>query len=192
MGTPTCPVEHAVTSPKRGTPDDATLDGSIRGAPVGPPTHHLAGASRVAAGRQSVAAQGDTAPDDPGAVGRYLWSPLYLPVRPEARRRAGGAGPHPGRAPPAPRDLSAHGRHCPGPGGRGGRWPVCGRRHGLASPAAGGHAGLEPAARPAVLSDPDRRDGPPQDPVGPRGPHGRGGRHARGCCCATPSRSLPA
>src|SRR6266478_5802126 len=94
----------------RGRPDDVTLYGSIRGASVGPPTHHLAGATRVAAGRQSVPAQSDPAPDDPGAVGRYLWSPLYVPVGPEARRRAGGAGPHPGRPPPAPRDLSAHGR----------------------------------------------------------------------------------
>ena len=57
MSTPTCPVGHIAACAKRGTSDDATLYGSIRGAPVGPLTHHLAGATRMAAGRQSVPAK---------------------------------------------------------------------------------------------------------------------------------------
>ena len=47
----------------------------------------------------------------------------------------------------------------------------------LAAPASGGDAGLERAAGPPILSDPDGGDDLSADPVGARGPRGRGGRY---------------
>src|SRR5262245_48629750 len=110
----------------KGTNDTAVRE-HLRGVPVGPSTPDPPWATWAAAARESVAAQGDAAPYDPGALGRPLWSPLYLPAGPEARGGHRGARPHPGGAAPPPGDLSAPGRdrrRLRGPRGAG---RVCGR-----------------------------------------------------------------